>query len=190
MKLIPTASQTVGPFFKVGLDADLADLTGGGKAKGEVIVIEGEVRDGDGAPVPDALLEIWQANAAGKYDHPEDRQEKPGDPGFRGFGRTFADAKGRYRFTTIRPGAVPGRGNALQAPHITLTVFARGLLKHLMTRIYFADEMQANETDPVLNGIDDPAARRSLLAEPLEARRRYRFDVVLQGDGETAFFEV
>jgi len=192
MKRVPTASQTVGPFFGVGLDRpELADLTAGGKAQGETILIEGQVRDGDGAPVPDAMLEIWQANAAGKYDHPEDRQEKPRDANFLGFGRAFTDAEGRYRFTTIRPGAVPGRGNALQAPHVSMAVFARGLLKHLVTRIYFADRQQANEADPVLSRIGDPAARRSLLATPVDgATPTYRFDVVLQGEGETAFFDV
>jgi protocatechuate 3,4-dioxygenase alpha subunit len=192
MALIPTASQTVGPFFAVGLDRlELADLTQGGKAKGETIVIEGEVRDGDGEGVPDAMLELWQANAAGKYDHPEDRQEKPRDPHFTGFGRAFTDKSGRYRFTTVRPGAVPGRGNTLQAPHILMTVFARGLLKHLVTRVYFADLAAANGADPVLGKIEDGAARRSLLAAPVPgAASRYRFDVVLQGERETAFFDL
>ena len=190
MKLVPTASQTVGPFFHVGLARpELADLTGGGKALGDRIVIEGQVRDGDGAGVPDAMLEIWQANAAGKYAHPEDLQAKPADANFVGFGRAFTDKDGRYRFVTVRPGAVPGRGNALQAPHIAVTVFARGLLKHLMTRLYFADLAAANETDPVLSGIEDEAARRSLLAAPAAAGT-YRFDIVLQGKGETAFFDV
>ena len=100
MRHIPTASQTVGPFFAVGLTRpELADLTQGGKAKGETIVIEGQVRDGDGAPIPDAMLEIWQANAAGKYGHPEDIQDKPVDADFTGFGRAFTDKAGRYRFT-------------------------------------------------------------------------------------------
>ncbi|HUH85360.1 MAG TPA: protocatechuate 3,4-dioxygenase subunit alpha [Stellaceae bacterium] len=192
MTLIPTASQTVGPFYAVGLDRpELADLTQGGKALGERIVLEGQVRDGDGNGVSDAMLEIWQANAAGKYDHVEDRQEKPRDANFAGFGRTFTDKDGRYRFTTIRPGAVPGRGNTLQAPHILMTVFARGLLKHLVTRVYFADLAAANETDPVLSKIEDEAARRSLLAQPAGGPVPvYRFDVVLQGEGETAFFDV
>jgi protocatechuate 3,4-dioxygenase, alpha subunit len=193
MKHIPTASQTVGPYFAVGLTRpELADLTQDGKAKGETIVIEGQVRDGDGAPVPDAMLEIWQANAAGKYAHPEDRQEKPQDANFAGFGRAFTDREGRFRFTTIRPGAVPGRGNALQAPHIALTVFARGLLKHLITRIYFADLAAANDADPVLSAIEDRAVRQTLLAKPQDdgTPLRFRFDVVLQGPGETAFFDV
>jgi protocatechuate 3,4-dioxygenase alpha subunit len=191
-KLIPTASQTVGPFFHVGLlRPELADLTQGGKATGETIVIAGQVRDGDGAPIPDAMLELWQANAAGKYDHPEDRQEKPRDAHFLGFGRAFTDKEGRYRFTTVRPGAVPGRGNALQAPHIIMSVFARGLLNRLVTRIYFADLAQANATDPVLGTIEDAALRRTLLAQPVPgAAPGYRFDVVLQGKGETVFFDV
>lgn len=192
MKLVPTASQTVGPFFHVGLARpDLADLTRGGKAQGQTIIIEGQVRDGDGAPVPDALLEIWQANAAGKYAHPEDTQAKATDPNFVGFGRVFTDKEGCYRFRTIKPGAVPGRGNALQAPHIAMTVFARGLLKHLATRIYFADLAQANEADPVLSAIEDEAARHTLIARPVNgAPVAYRFDVVLQGEGETQFFDV
>ncbi len=193
MKLIPTGSQTVGPFFHVGLDRpEWSDLTAGGKAAGDRIQIEGRVLDGDGAPMPDALLEVWQANAAGKYAHPDDRQDKPLDPQFRGFGRAKTDAEGRYRFTTIRPGPVPGRGNAMQAPHIALTIFGRGLLKHLSTRIYFADE-SLNKTDPVLGSIEDPALRKTLLAQKSGRNGSatvYRFDIVLQGHGETVFFDV
>jgi protocatechuate 3,4-dioxygenase alpha subunit len=191
MKLIPTGSQTVGPFFHFGIDRpEWSDLTVGG-ASGEKIVVEGCVTDGDGAPIPDALLEIWQANAAGKYDHPEDTQEKPVDKKFRGFGRAATNAQGIYRFTTIKPGPVPGRGNALQAPHINVTVFARGLLKHLTTRLYFADEVGANETDPVLNSIEDVAARKTLIADKANgAAVTYRFNIVLQGNGETVFFEI
>lgn len=189
MTLTPTASQTVGPFFAFGLTRpEWSDLTAGGKAAGEVIRIEGRVTDGDGAPIPDALLEIWQANAAGKYDHPEDKQEKPRDPHFRGFGRCAVDDDGRYAFTTIRPGQVPGRGNTLQAPHINVTIFARGLLKQLWTRIYFADQEAANRIDPVLASIEDPKARQTLVAP--RTGSTYRFDIVLQGDGETAFLEL
>ena len=131
MKLVPTASQTVGPFFKFGLDhPDWADLTRT-KPKGQVIRIEGRVLDGDGEPVPDAMVEIWQANAAGKYDHPDDTQDKPVDPHFIGFGRCGTDKRGRFHFVTIKPGRVPGRGNALQAPHINVTVFARGILREI-----------------------------------------------------------
>jgi protocatechuate 3,4-dioxygenase, alpha subunit len=188
---IPTPSQTVGPFYHFALERPgWADLTADG-ASGEKIEIEGRILDGDGAPVFDAFLEVWQANAAGKYAHPEDRQDKPLDARFRGFGRVGADAEGRFRFTTIRPGRVPGRGNTLQAPHINIAIFGRGLLKQLTTRLYFADEAEANESDPALSAINDPLARKSLIAVPVGgAMPTYRFDIILQGAGETAFFEI
>jgi protocatechuate 3,4-dioxygenase alpha subunit len=188
---VTTPSQTVGPFFHDALGRPgWADLTAAG-ASGDKIRVEGRVLDGDRAPVFDAFLEIWQANAAGRYAHPEDDQDKPLDPRFRGFGRVFTDADGRYGFTTIRPGRVTGNGNTLQAPHINVAIFARGLLKQLTTRIYFADQHAANETDPVLNAIEDTATRRTLLAVPLTgAILTYRFDIILQGEGETAFFEI
>jgi len=196
VKPVATASQTVGPFFHYALARpDWSDLTAAG-ARGEKIRVEGRILDGDGAPVSDAFLEIWQANAAGKYAHPEDRQDKALDANFIGFGRVCTDAKGSYGFTTIRPGAVPGRGNALQAPHLNIAIFGRGLLKQLTTRLYFADQSAANESDPVLSAIDDPDIRATLLAAPLAGGRpgtaipTYRFDVILQGDGETAFFEI
>ena len=192
-KLIPTASQTVGPFFHLGLARpDWADLTRANPA-GDRIVVEGRVIDGDGAPVPDAMIEVWQANAAGRYNHPaDDRNDKPLDPQFRGFGRVATDAEGRFRIRTIRPGPVPGRGNALQAPHLTLAIFARGLLKHLYTRVYFADD-PANANDPLLSSIEDEAARRTLLAHRTEAAGgtpSYGFDIVLQGDNETVFLDI
>ncbi|HZX96671.1 MAG TPA: protocatechuate 3,4-dioxygenase subunit alpha [Myxococcales bacterium] len=186
-----TPSQTVGPFFHFALErAGWNDLTRG-DPRGERIVIEGRVLDGEQAPCDDALLEIWQANAAGRYAHPDDPQpEELLDPGFTGFGRALTDASGRYRFVTIRPGRVPGPGRALQAPHVSLTVFARGLLRGLATRIYFADE-PSNADDPVLSSIADPAARRTLLALRQPGPEAiYRFDLVLQGEGETAFFEL
>jgi len=191
-KLIPTPSQTVGPFFHLGMArAEWDDLTADNPA-GQKIAIEGRVIDGDGAPVPDAVIELWQANAAGRYNHPDDRQtDKPLDPHFRGFGRVATDAEGRFRVVTIKPGPVPGRGNALQAPHINIALFARGLLKHLFTRIYFADE-PANASDPLLSSIDDPAARGSLLARraATASPALYRFDLVLQGENETAFLDI
>jgi protocatechuate 3,4-dioxygenase, alpha subunit len=191
-KLIVTPSQTVGPFFHLALDRpEWADLAAG-KPAGERIVVEGRVIDGDGAPVADACLELWQANAAGRYAHPDDtRADKPLDPNFRGFGRVSTNADGGFRFTTIRPGPVPGRGNALQAPHIAVAVFARGLLKQLHTRIYFAGET-ANDSDPVLLSIDDPTVRETLIATRREDSEppTYRFDIVLQGERETAFFDL
>ena len=191
-KLIATPSQTVGPFFHLGMArAEWGDLTVGNPA-GARIVIEGRVIDGDGMPVPDAVIELWQANAAGRYNHLDDRQiDKPLDPHFRGFGRVATDADGHFRVVTIKPGPVPGSGNALQAPHINIALFARGLLKHLYTRIYFADE-PANAGDPLLSSIEDEAARRSLLARRGEGGipALYRFDIVLQGDNETAFLDI
>ena len=193
-KLIPTPSQTVGPFFHLGMDRpEWADLTRGNpELAGQRIAVEGQVLDGDGAPVPDAVVELWQANAAGRYNHPDDRQEdKPLDPKFHGFGRCATDNDGRFRVRTIKPGPVPGRGNALQAPHINVAVFARGMLIHLCTRIYFADELAANAADPLLSSIEDGAVRGTLLARADASNPAlYRFDIVLQGDNETAFLDI
>jgi protocatechuate 3,4-dioxygenase, alpha subunit len=194
-RLVPTPSQTVGPFFHLGMTRpQWADLTTGGP-RGERIAIEGRVLDGDGAPVPDAVIEVWQANAAGRYNHPDDqRDDTPLDPGFRGFGRVATDAEGRFRLVTIKPGPVPGRGNAWQAPHINVALFARGLLRHLHTRIYFEDEPR-NEADPLLSSIDDAAVRGTLLARRAEGGEGgeppvWRFDIVLQGENETAFLDI
>lgn len=191
-KLIPTPSQTVGPFFHLGLDRpEWADLTRNNPA-GEKIEIEGRVLDGDGAPVPDAMIELWQANAAGRYNHAEDRQDdKALDPHFRGFGRVATDGEGRFRVVTIKPGPVPGRGNALQAPHINVAVFARGMLIHLYTRIYFADDPR-NAADPLLSSIENAAVRATLLARPAGAGSPpvWHFDIVLQGEHETAFLDI
>ena len=127
--------------------------------------------DGDGAPVPDAVIEVWQANEAGRYNHPDDRRDDaPLDPGFRGFGRVATDADGGFRLVTIKPGPVPGRGNAWQAPHINVALFARGLLRHLYTRIYFADDPR-NAADPLLSSIEDENGARHL-AGPAGGRRR------------------
>ena len=195
-KLTPTPSNTVGPFFHLGMDRpEWSDLTRDnppGSLGGEKIAIEGRVLDGDAAPVPDAVVEVWQANAAGRYAHPDDNQtERSLDPHFRGFGRVSTDAEGGFRLTTIRPGPVPGRGNTLQAPHIAVAIFARGLLKQLFTRIYFAGE-PLNETDPVLSSIDDTERRKTLIASrhDKDGMPAYRFDIVLQGDNETVFFDI
>ncbi|MGE0724891.1 MAG: protocatechuate 3,4-dioxygenase subunit alpha [Alphaproteobacteria bacterium] len=188
MSLVPTPSQTVGPFLHVGLTwMTVDDLTAAGP-QGERIVVEGRVLDGAGAPVPDALLEVWQADAAGRYAHPEDAREAPADPRFAGFGRIPTDADGRFRLVTIKPGRVPGPGNALQAPHIVVCLFMRGLLRHLYTRIYFSDEA-SNGDDPILGLIDDPARRASLLAARAPDGPTYRWDIVMQGERETVFFD-
>ena len=156
-----TASQTVGPFFLYGLTPELADgirytgytanVLATADTAGEHIVVEGRVLDGEGDPVPDSMVEIWQANAAGRYRHEEDdRADVPLDDNFRGFGRTGTDRDGAFRFHTVKPGPVPGLGNAWQAPHIVVCVFARGMLSHAYTRLYFSDEAEANAADPVL----------------------------------------
>jgi protocatechuate 3,4-dioxygenase, alpha subunit len=185
-----TPWQTLGPFFDRKLVGAAAhDLTRGGTAAGPPIEIGGQVRQGDGGPVAGCLIELWQADAAGRYAHPADRSERAPDPAFSGFGRTLSDAGGRYAFRTVKPGPVPYRGNQWQAPHILVSVFAAGLLRRLVTRLYFADE-PASASDPILAAIDEPAARDSLLAVLQDAGPppRYRFDIVLQGEGETAFF--
>jgi protocatechuate 3,4-dioxygenase alpha subunit len=187
-----TSAQTVGPFFHPALLREdcRRNVLVQPETMGERIRIEGHVYDGEGAPVPDALVEIWQANGHGRYRHPLDVRDLPLDQDFTGFGRSGTDETGRYWFETVKPGPVPFNEDLSQAPHICVTVFARGLLNHLTTRLYFADEV-ANAADPVLKLV--PAERRStLLARREESTGAivYRFDIVLQGTGETAFFNV
>ena len=183
-----TAWQTLGPFFDRKLIRHGHDLTraGPGRPQGDAIELAGRVRQDGGTPVGGALVEIWQANAAGRYAHPADRSERPRDPNFKGFGRALTDAEGRYRFVTVKPGAVPFEDNRWQAPHILVSIFAAGLIRRLVTRLYFPDE-PANESDPILTAIDDPQARATLIAQAIGAAS-YRFDIVLRGAGETAFF--
>jgi protocatechuate 3,4-dioxygenase alpha subunit len=187
-ELLPlTPSQTVGPFFAIALPYAGGESLVDAATHGRAVRIQGIVRDGDGAPVPDALVEIWQANAAGRYAHPADeRVGVPLDPAFIGFGRSATDAEGGFRFETVRPGRVPGPGGVMQAPHIVAGVFARGLLKRLLTRIYFEDE-PANSEDPIL-ALVEPARRSTLIARREAAGDSYRFDIVLQGAHETVFF--
>lgn len=188
MSLHATTSQTVGPYLHIGLTWLITeDLAPAGIA-GERLAIEGRVLDGDGKPVNDALVEIWQANAAGKYAHPRDKQAKPVDKGFRGFGRSVTDDKGAFRFRTIKPGRVPGPGGKLQAPHIAVNVFMRGQLKQLVTRIYFPAD-PANAEDPVLARV--PAERRStLIAKRTPGKNdSLEWNVILQGPDETVFFD-
>ena len=207
-----TPWQTVGPFFHYALPwKGGADLVGHadmgarpdlfppehdllnvsrprGSVAGEVIEIIGRVLDGDGAAIPDAMIEIWQANASGRYASPDDpRGDLPLDPGFVGFGRSSTGADGEYRFRTIMPGRVPGPGNSLQAPHIAVGLFGRGLLKRLTTRLYFEDGVGSDE-DPILALV--PEARRSTLVARRDGEGAYRFDIVVRGDGETVFFDI
>ncbi|HEX2333709.1 MAG TPA: protocatechuate 3,4-dioxygenase subunit alpha [Burkholderiales bacterium] len=186
MSLRGTTSQTIGPYLRIGLEwMVIEDLAPKGVA-GERVRIEGRVLDGDGKPVNDAALEIWQANSHGKYASPEDKQAKPAEQGFRGYGRSLTDDAGAFRFRTIKPGRVPGPDGKLQAPHITVTLFMRGLLKQLQTRIYFPDD-PANADDPVLNLI--PPERRGSLIAKRRADGEFEWNVVLQGRNETVFFD-
>jgi protocatechuate 3,4-dioxygenase alpha subunit len=185
-----TPSQTAGPFFHPGLLREdcRRNVLVQPATTGERIRIEGCVYDGDSAPVPDALVEIWQANSHGRYHHPSDQRDLPLDAGFSGFGRAGTDDVGHFWFETVKPGPVPFDADRPQAPHIGVTVFARGLLNHLMTRLYFEDE-PANAGDPVLLCVP-PERRPTLLARRQETSHMavYRFDVILQGPGETVFF--
>ena len=187
MPLPQTPSQTVGPFFKPALIRSGQDSLVTANTRGEGVAIEGRVLDGDAAAVSDAMIELWQANADGCYDHPEDLQERAQHPDFHGFGRAGTDERGRFRFHTIKPGPVAGPGPAHQAPHINVSIFARGLLKRLVTRIYFPDE-PLNASDAVLNAI--APARRSTLVAQVDRPGVLRFDIVLQGEHETVFFDV
>ena len=176
-----TAHQTVGPYWHLleyeGWDDLLRDPGPNAGLELAPIHLTGTITDGDGTPVADAEVEIWQADAAGSY---EGR--------FHGFGRARTDADGRYRFRTIRPGPVPGRGNALQAPHIQLQIFARGLLHHLTTRAYFAGEA-LNAADPLLALVPE-ARRHTLLAQPGAAPGEWVLDIRLRGGDETVFLDV
>jgi protocatechuate 3,4-dioxygenase, alpha subunit len=173
----PTPSQTIGPFFHDALlDRNYSKLVSPDHP--EAIGINGTVYDGAGEVVPDAMVEIWQAN----------REDLPLDEDFSGFGRSGTDGDGEFSFLTIKPGPVTGPDGQVQAPHVLVSVFARGLLKRLVTRIYFPDEEEANAVDPVLSSIEDHELRSTLLAR--DGGDALRFDIHLQGDGQTAFFEV
>ncbi|MFZ0583902.1 MAG: protocatechuate 3,4-dioxygenase subunit alpha [Candidatus Acidiferrales bacterium] len=188
MTLRATTSQTVGPFFTIGLTRMNRSEVAGPGVSGERVTIEGRVVDGDGVPIPDAVIEIWQANSFGKYAHPEDLQDKPVEAGFSGYGRVPTDEAGRFSFTTIKPGAVPGPDGKMQAPHLAVSVFMRGLLKRLVTRIYFPDEA-GNDRDFVLSLVE-PSRRGTLIARAVAGRAgALEWNVVMQGKGETVFFD-
>jgi protocatechuate 3,4-dioxygenase alpha subunit len=189
MSLQATTSQTVGPYFKIGLQWLNRDNLAGEGVSGERVTIQGRVIDGDGVPVPDAILEIWQANAHGKYNHPEDTQDKPLEPAFKGYGRIPVSRQGAFRFTTIKPGPIPGPNGKEQAPHLLISVFMRGLLKRLVTRMYFPDDT-SNAGDPILNLVE-PARRCTLIAKRAAGGPgTLDWNVVLQGPDETVFFDL
>ena len=184
-RLRTTPSATVGPYWSIGLTWDDGPHVVEPDAPG-AIWIRGRVFDGAGQPLAVGLVETWQADPDGRFDHPDDPRGPAGGD-FRGFGRAGTDAEGRYGILTLKPGPVPGPGGATQAPHIAVSVFARGLLNRVVTRMYFADEADANASDPVLAAVPEEK-RGTLIAERTDDG--YRFDVRLQGQGETAFFDI
>ncbi len=200
-----TPSQTVGPFFAYGLSPhnrcdwkpnqnyDWKETIGADlvtpDATGTRIRIAGRVLDGDGAPINDAMVEIWQADAQGRYASPRDSRART-NALFKGFGRSATDKQGTYSFDTVKPGAVPGPDGKPQAPHIVFCIYSRGMLRQVYTRLYFADEA-ANGADPILALV--PADRRGTLIAHKEAgggQAVYRFDIRMQGDNETVFFDI
>jgi protocatechuate 3,4-dioxygenase, alpha subunit len=200
-----TPSQTAGPYVHIGLiphqagfeifGNNFSNVLVSPKTRGERITVQGRVIDGTGTPLRDVLVEIWQANAEGRYRHPTDTQSsKPLDEHFRGWGRTGADFKtGLYTFETIKPGPVVGRrGHKPMAPHINFWIVARGINIGLNTRMYFDDEVAANADDPVLNLIEQEVRRATLIAERQvkDGKVVYAFDIRIQGEGETVFFDI
>ncbi len=185
MTLPRTPSQTVGPYLAIGLPWPDGPFVVP-EDDPDAIWIRGKVVDGAGEAVPDGLVETWQADPQGRFAHPAD--DGGNSTSFRGFGRCPTDGEGCFAIRTRKPGRVPAPDGRLQAPHVDVSVFARGLLTRLVTRVYFGDEVQANATDPVLGSIDDEDARRTLLATRTEDG--YRFDIHLQGEQETVFFDV
>ena len=190
MDLIATGSQTVGPFFHLGCsDPFSVPVIAGPLVKGEHLKFVCTLYDGEGTLLPDTMIEIWQANGDGKYNHPGDQQDKEIDGEFQGFGRVASDRSGCCEFETIKPGRVPSWTDALQAPHLEISVFARGLLKRLVTRAYFAGD-PANAEDPVLALVPEDR-RETLMAHPdVSQPGTWRFEVHLAGEKETVFFDI
>ena len=196
-----TPSQTGGPYVHIGLAPNFAGITGvypvdlgtrlvNDRTRGEHIAIEGQVYDGTGEPLRDCIVELWQADADGLYPSPAETRGAA-DPNFAGWGRCPADQQsGLYRFETIKPGRVPTPGGGLQAPHINLWIVARGINLGLNTRLYFAEETEANRLDPILGRIEQKARRETLFAQRDPGGAVYRFDVHLQGPDETVFFDI
>ena len=185
-----TPSQTVGPYFAMRLPWPDGPFVVPEDTAGAVTII-GRLYDGAGNIIPDGLIETWQAGPDGRFAHPDDpRGPAPGGyQGFRGFGRCPTAPDGSYRIVTVKPGPLPTPDGSIEAPHLDVSVFARGLLDRIVTRVYFPDEQEANAADPVLASISGPARRTTLVAEPGEPKY-LRFDIRLQDDGETVFFDV
>ncbi len=197
-KTTQTPGQTIGPYFAYCLTPDSYGRKGitdnvlaGPDVAGEHIRVTGRLLDGTGTPMDDALIEVWQANSAGRYNHPADtRKDVPLEAAFKGFGRCMTDKDGRFTFETVKPGRVPGQGNRLQAPHLSIVIQSRGMLSHACSRVYFADETKANGEDPVLASIE--AERRPTIIarrEDTPGGAVYHLDIHMQGDKETVFFD-
>lgn len=195
-----TPSQTAGPYVHIGLapgaagfhtfERELGQVIAGPDVPGERIRVEGLVLDGQGGPVKDVLLEVWQADSQGIYPHPEDPRHGQAAAGFRGWGRVITDFdSGLWSFETIKPGATAGRAGKVQAPHINLWLVARGINLGLNTRMYFPEDEAALANDPILNSVENVSRRQTLIAER-QGEGRYRFDIRLQGAGETVFMDI
>ena len=190
MDLTPTPAQTAGPYFHLGCTrAHSVSCIAGPDARGERVRLLCRVLDGDGIPVDDAMVEIWQADSEGRYHHPGDLRAKSVDPACHGFGRLATNAEGICVFDTIKPGRVPGNNGTLQAPHFNVSVLGRGILNRLATRIYIADD-PSNGEDPILALV--PVERRSTLMARSDSRNpgEWHFEVRLSGEDETVFFDV
>jgi protocatechuate 3,4-dioxygenase, alpha subunit len=182
-----TPAQTVGPYLAIGLtwpDGPYAAEPGSPGA----FWLRGRLLDGGGDPVPDGMVEIWQADRAGRFDHPDDPRGAVLTPGFRGFARSLTDGNGRWAVHTVKPGPLPDEFGEVRAPHIDVSVFARGLLDRVVTRVYFADEQAANARDDTLRALPDDASRATLIAQPSDDG--YQLDITLQGPDETVFFRI
>jgi protocatechuate 3,4-dioxygenase alpha subunit len=182
-----TPSQTVGPYLKIGLTWHEGNHAVSPDVPGAVRIV-GTLYDGGADPVPDGMIETWQADPAGRFDHPDDPRgpQKPQVAGFSGFARANTADDGRFAIVTLKPGPTPAEDGLLEAPHLNVSVFARGMLDRAVTRMYFPDEQAANGVDPVLSGVE-PTRRHTLIAVP-EPDGTLRFDIHLQGDHETVFF--
>lgn len=191
MKQMQTPSQTVGPFFHYGLfTRENLNILVNDETEGKHILVKGQVTDGAGVPVPDAMIEIWQADSRGYFNHPADPNAAQADQNFGYFGRAETSDNGVFTFKTVKPGIVSFDKDTDQAPHINVRLFSRGMLIHAYTRLYFADEHEANQRDPVLNLVPE-IRRHTLIALPQETGDlvTYCFNIVMQGDNETVFFD-